>query len=273
MRRVVLITTLLLALHAAGPAYAAPPGKGEGLSEEERAFCASELEVIDRRRKVFEGQGLSASEVARRNEPQQRALAECRDRFRVDRRRDVEQKQDVEEVSRRAGPDATELERDRVWKEVRRERLASRSASSLTAEERAELAAGMGDEMRATHHALDDAHQRDPSFMRVIHSALACYHGERRSELKDLISSEESLLNLGTGDRQKLYALKSELRVSNEVLARNAEAARALPGGLDRCTSPTVAVVTHCLAARLAGPRSEPACESEDIQQYVRFVK
>jgi len=34
-----------------------------------------------------------------------------------------------------------------------------------------------------------------------------------------------------------------------------------------------VAVVTHCLAIRLAGTRTEPACESEQIQQYVRFVQ
>ncbi len=270
MRRVVLVTTLLLAV---GSAPAAAPAKSEGLSDEERAFCSSELEVLEKRRRVFEGQGLPASEIARKNEPQQRALAECREGFRVQNRRELEQKQDLEEAARRAGPNATELERDRAWREVRRERLSSRSASALNAEERAELAAGMGEELQATHRALDDAHQRDPSFLRVIHSALACYHGERRSELKELIASEESLLKLGTGDRQKLYSLKSELRVSDEVLARNSEAARGIPGGLDRCTIPSVAVVTHCLAIRLAGTRTEPACESEQIQQYVRFVQ
>ena len=271
MRRAVLLATLLL---SSTPARAAAPVKADAaLSEAERTFCASELDVVERRRKLFEAQGLSAGEIARKNEVHLAALAECRDQFRKQQRSEVEQKQDVEEVTRRAGPDATELERQNVFREVRRERLASKRSSSLTAEEREELASGMGDELAATHTALDRAHARDSSFMRVVNSALSCYHGERKLQLKDLISSEESLLKLGTGDRQKLYALKSELRQSEDVLARTAEAIRDIPGGLDRCTTPAVAVLTHCLAIRLAGTRAEPACESEEIQQYVRFVK
>lgn len=269
MRRSVLLATLLLT--APRPGTAAPAG--DAMSEEETAYCASEVEVLEKRRKVFEGQGLAAGEVARKNEGQLRSLRECRERFRAEARRALEQKQDLEEVTRRAGPNATELERDRVWREVRRERLGSKSPASLSAEEKAELAAGMGDELQATHRALDDAHQRDPQFMRVVYSAIACYHGERRTSLKEAIASEERMLKLGAGQRQKLYGLRSELRQSEEVLARNAEAVRALPNGVERCTSPAVAVVTHCLAVRLGGSRVEPACESEEIQQYVRFVK
>jgi hypothetical protein len=270
MERAVL---LAIAALAASPARAAAPAREEAPAVDERTFCASEAEVVERRRKVFEGQGLSPGEVARRNASQLQALSECRDRFRAEERRRREQREDLEEVARRAGANATELERDRTWREVRRERLASKSPSSLSAEERAELAAGMGEEIAATHRALDDAHSRDPRFMKVVHSALACYHGGRRDVLKELISSEESLLKLGTGDRQKLYALRSELAQSGAVLARSAEAARTLPGGLEPCTSPTVAVVSHCLAVRLQAHRVEPACESEEIQQYVRFVK
>jgi hypothetical protein len=273
MRRAVLLAIAALAAPPAR-AQAQPQAQGgEGLGEDERAFCASEAEVVERRRKVFEAQGLSPGEIARRNGSQLDALAECRERFKAEERRRREQQQDVAEVARRAGPNATELERERVWREVRRERLASKSPSSLTAEERAELAAGMGEEMAATHRTLDDAHARDPRFMRVVHSALACYHGDRRDVLRDLISSEESLLKLGTGDRQKLYSLRSELRQSDEVLGRSREAARTLPGGLEACTHPGVAVVAHCLAVRLQASRVEPACESEEIQQYVRFVK
>jgi hypothetical protein len=33
---------------------------------------------------------------------------------------------------------------------------------------------------------------------------------------------------------------------------------------------PTVAVVAHCLGME---DRAEPACESEEIQQYLRFVR
>jgi hypothetical protein len=265
MPSAVLLATLALA--------AARPAGTDAISEDERAYCASEVEVVEKRQKLFEAQGLSAAEVARKNQPQVGALAECRERFRAEAGRAEEQRQDLEEVTRRVGANATELERDRVWKEVRRERLGSKSPSQLTAAEKAELAAGAGDEIKATEHALDDAHQRDPQFMRVVYSALACYHGERRNDLKEAIESEERLLKLGTGDRQKLYSLKSELRQSEEILARNAEAVRTLPNGVDRCTNPTVAVVTHCLGRRLTGARQEAACESEEIQQYVRFVK
>jgi hypothetical protein len=270
MLRTLLIASLMVAAPRPGAAAAAA---ADTLSEDERVFCASEREILEKRGKVFEAQKLSPAEIARKNETQLQDLKDCRERFQAQARRAREEKQDVDEVTRRAGANATEIERERVYKEVRRERLASKSPSSLTAAEKAELAAGMGDEMNATHRALDDAHQRDPQFMRVIYSALACYHGERRASLKEAIASEERMLKLGSGDRTKLYSLRSELRQSEEVLSRNDEAIRTLPNGTDRCTSPTVAVVAHCLGVRLASTRAEPACESEEIQQYVRFVK
>jgi hypothetical protein len=253
---------------ASKPAPARPASAP--LSEAERAFCASEVEVLEKREKLFEAQGLPAAEIARKNEGAARELAECRTRFKEEGNREGELKADMAEAARRAGPNATPLERDRAWKEVRRERLASKSPSRLTSEEKAELAEGMQEEMRATHQALDTAHQRDPAFLRVIHSAIACYQGERKDNLKQAIASEENLVKLGSGDRTRLYSLRSELRSSEEVLARNAEASRSLPSGLDRCTTPTVAVVAHCLGI---DDRPEPACESEEIQQYLRFVK
>ena len=263
---------LVLAVLAGAPSRAAAPGRAEeSAAQDERAFCATEADVVERRRRLFEAQGLSAAEIVRKNEQHLDALDECHERFRAEERRRREYKQDVDEVTRRVGPNATELERERVWREIRRDRLGSKSPSSLTAEEKAELAAGMGDEVAATHRALDAAHARDPRFMRIVHSALACYHGGRRDVLKELISSEESLLKLGTGDRQKLYALRSELAQSGAVLARSGEAGRAI-GGLESCTSPTVAVVAHCLGVRMQGGRVS-ACESEEIQQFMRFVK
>jgi hypothetical protein len=268
MRRAVLLATLALA--APRPGAAASPT--DGMSEEEKASCASEVEVLENRARVFAAQGLPAADAAKKNEPQMRDLRECRERFQADERRAAEQRQDLQEAARRAGPNATELERERAWREVRRERLASKKPSSLTDAEKAELAAGMGDELRTTHQTRDEAHQRDPQFMRVVYSAVACYQGGRRSEIKDAIASEEAMLKVGSGDRQKLYALRSELRQAEEVLERNAEASRGIPNGLDKCTAPNVAVVSHCLAARFAGTR-EPACDPEEIQQYVRFVR
>lgn len=272
MRRIALL--LSLALSALGPPrHAAAAQRGARLSDEEKAYCESEIALIERRRKVFLGQGLPEREAERRNEAPLRALEECRDRFRAEQRRAREEKQDMEEVARRVRPDATEKEREQAWREIRRERLASRTPSSLTPDERAELAAGMQEEVAATHATLDGAHARDPAFMRTVHSALACYHGDRKQDLENQIASEEALLGLGTGDRQKLYALRSALRQSRDVLARSREAARGYAGGLERCGSPGVALIAHCLAVRLQGGRAEPACESEQIQQYVRLVK
>ncbi|HEY6005218.1 MAG TPA: hypothetical protein VIV57_20225 [Anaeromyxobacter sp.] len=252
---------------------AAAAGAGAPLSPEEKAFCEPEIQVVERRARIFQAQGLPPREAARKNEAEVRALEECRVRFRDQERRAREQKEDLAEVARRAGPDATEKEREQAWREIRRERLASKSPAQLDAAERAELAAGMQDELAATHTALDTAHARDPAFMRAVHSALACYHRDRKAELEDQIASEESLVKLGTGDRQKLYALRSALRRSDDVLARSREAARGLPGGLERCANRTVAVIAHCLALRFQGSAAEPACEAEEVQQYVRFVK
>jgi len=260
MRWLAVLVPMLLVATPGRPRAAAAAAQ---LSDEERQFC----------RKIFEGQGLSAAEVARKNEASVASLAECRERFRAQRRRAVEEKEDLEEVARRAGPNATEKEREAAWREIRRERLASKSPSTLTAEERAELAAGMTDEVAATHAALDTAHASDPSFMRVVHSALACYHGDRKDDLDNQIASEQALVKLGAGDKRKLYALRSDLAQSEEVLSRSREAARGYAGGLERCASPTVGIVSHCLAIRFQGQRTEPTCESEEIQQYVRFVK
>ncbi len=273
MRRIAaLFPALTIAAVSLGVSTAARAAGGiPELSPEESAFCAEELEVVERRAGIFEGQGLTASEVARRNDPQLRTLAECRARWRSQQRRAQEQREDVEEVLRRAGPNATEMERNKALREIRRERLASKPRSQLTADEKAELAAGMQEEMAATHSALDGAHARDPAFMRIVHSALACYHGDRKAVLEGEISSEESLLKLGTGDRQRMYALRSELRQSDEVLARTREASAGRT--LERCSTPQVALVAHCMGLRFQGRPADAMCESEEVQQYVRFVK
>ncbi len=79
------------------------------------------------------------------------------------------------------------------------------------------------------------------------------------------------MLKLGTGDRQQLYALRSDLRRSEEVLARTREASAGRL--LERCATPTVALVAHCVGVRLQGKPAEAMCESEEVQQYVRFAR
>ncbi len=271
MRRVAVVVAAAAVAVGAPPRARAAAAGAPALSPEEEAFCAQEVDVVERRDELFRKQGLPAAEIARKNEPQLRALVECRDRYRAQQRRATEQRQDLAEVERRLGADATEIERDRVYREIRRERLASKPTSQLTREEKAELAEGMQDELAATHAAMDSAHARDPAFMRIVHSAVSCYHGDRKADLQNQIASEEALLKLGSGDRKRLYALRSDLRQNEEVLERTREES----GGraLERCSSPTVALVTHCLGIRLERRQPDPMCDSEQIQQYVRFVK
>lgn len=271
MRRTAALPALAIALVTLGAPRAAGAAGVPALSDEEAAFCASELEVVERRQALFEGQGLPASEILRRNTSHLRALEGCRERYRAEQRRAVEQKQDLEELKRRVGPDATEKEREQAWREIRRERLSSKPRSQLTPEERDELAAGTQDELAATHAALDEAHARDPAFMRTVHSALSCYHSDRKAELEQQIASEQALVKLGTGDKQRLYALRSELRQSEDVLERTREASAGRT--LERCTSPSIAVIAHCMGIRFERRRPEAMCDSEEIQQYVRFVK
>ncbi len=271
MRGAVLAVLILAGF--APPARAADQRAAVAMGDDETAFCADELEVIERRRKIFEAQALSAADIARRNELPEQDLAACRRRFKDERRRAAERKADEAELERRVGPNATQLERQRVWRELRRDRLVVKPASALTREEKAELAESLGDEEAETHATLDLVHSRDPVFMRQVHSALACYHGDRREGLLAAIDEESAHVRLGSGDRQKLYLLRSDLKQSEEVLSRSSEAASGYAGGLIRCADTRTAILARCLAIRFESKPHEPACDSEDIQQYIRFIK
>jgi hypothetical protein len=253
---------------------AKPPAPAKRvLTAEERTACGDELDVLEKRAKLFEAQGLSRTEIARRNEASQAALEDCLRNHRLNRDAERERAEDLAELERRAGPDASDATRAEAWAQIRRGRLASKPPSRLTPEERAELAAGSGAELAETRATLDSVHARDPAFMRMVHSSLACYHGVRRDRLKDELAHEDALAKIGEGDCQRVYALKNELKLSEEVLARSKEAAKGYPQGLARCTEEKVAVLAHCLANHFEGKKVEPACESEEIQQYLRFIK
>lgn len=276
-----LVLALTAALAAAWPAWAAdaPNRKGaaaidpRALDGEEREACAAELDVLEKRLKLFAGQGLSRAMAQRRNEASQVALDECVRTSRLTRGAQKAREADLAELDRRAGPDASDAVRSEIWTRLRLERLSVKPVSNLTEDEKAELRAGSTAELAETHATLDTVHSRDPVFMRTVHSALACYHGVRRDRIKDDLRHEEALLKLGQGERQKAYALKSDLRQSDDVLARSREAAKGYRDGLGRCTEEQVAILAHCLAIRFDGQAQEPACESEEIQQYIRFIK
>jgi hypothetical protein len=278
--RMHLVLALTAALAAALPAGAADaprkttgPGPARALSTEEREGCDAELDVLEKRVKLFEGQGLARAEVQKRNEGAQAALDECLRTFRLSRSAQKAREADLAELERRAGPNASDEARSEIWTQLRLERLSAKPSSELTEEEREELRAGSKADLAETHATLDTVHARDPVFMRMVHSALACYHGVRRDRIKDDLRHEETLLKLGKGERQKVYSLKSELRQSDDVLARSREAAKGYREGLGRCTEEKVAILAHCLAIRFEGQQQEPACESEEIQQYLRFIK
>jgi len=272
-----LVLALTAVLAAASPAGAADAPRKAGpsgaLAAEEREACTAELDVLEKRVRLFEGQGLPRAEVQRRNEGAQAALAECVRTFRLSRAAQKARDADLAELNRRAGPTASDDLRAEIWTQIRLERLSAKPVSELTEEERAELRAGSRAELAETHATLDTVHARDPVFMRMVHSALACYHGVRRDRIKDDLRHEETLLKLGKGERQRVYALKSDLRQSDDVLARSREAAKGYKDGLGRCTEEKVAVLAHCLAIRFDATQQEPACESEEIQQYIRFIK
>lgn len=269
-----LVCSSIAALAAlAPPAAASADDAAAAKQAEENAYCADELHMVENRRRLFQMQGLSSAEIASRNAQAEQAVSECRRKFKREKQAELDFAADEAEAIERAGPKATAEQRMKAWKEVRRERLASKSPSELTPDERAELAAGEGEEMKATHKAMDAAHASDPSFMRISHSALACYHGMRQQRLAGQISEEENLLKLGTGDRQRYYTLVSDKKTSDAVLEQVASAAKRYPGGLMRCEDRQIAVLAHCLALRLEAGKRQPSCEAEEIQQYLRLVR
>jgi hypothetical protein len=258
----------------AAPKAGAPAAARKGaLTDLEKEACAGELEVLEKRGRFFLAQGLGPAEIVRRNELAQQTLDECLAAFRRQRNAELEKLADMNELDRRVGPDAPDTVRAETWTQIRRERLAGKPRSQLTPEEKAELAAGAKAEEAETHATLDTFHARDPAFMRMVHSALACYHGVRRDKLRDQLAAEQAVVKAGGGDRQRVYALQSQVKVSDEVLARSREASRTFKDGLRRCTEEQVAVLTRCLTVQFEERPPEPACESEEIQQYVRFIK
>jgi hypothetical protein len=260
-----LLSFLLAASADADETPAAPPS--------EATFCADELDTLERRRRLFEREGLPEDEVQRQNASQLRALLDCRERLRAKRREADEAAQDADEVARRAGRNPTEAALAAARRQVRLERLASKRASSLTKEERAELAEGTKAEMAATHAALDRAHARDRDFMRTVHSAIACYEAGRKEALENQLASEETLVKLGSGDKNALYTLRGELRHADDALARSRDFGRAHPLGLEPCDSASVALLAHCIGVQNEGKPAFAACEPEDVQQYLRFAK
>jgi hypothetical protein len=259
----------LAALTAAPPASAAPRPP----NDEEKAACAHEQDVITSRTKLFQGQKLSADEIAKRNQPAQAAFDDCVARYRKLTPADKQLMADQAEVARRVDPDASDAVKAETLGKIRRERLAAKPASQLTPEEREELLSASPEDQAAARAAADAANAANPAFMRTVQSAVSCYHTARKAELQGRLAQEQSLEKIGKGDRQAMYSLKSELRQTDDVLARSREEAKQFKDGLARCNDPQVAILSHCLGSQFEEAKADPACDAEEIQQYLRFVK
>lgn len=257
-----LALTTLAALLLPAAARAAEP-----LGSEESEFCKLELEALGRRARLFVSQGLPPAEVKKRNAPFEQHLLDCRARWKEQLRARGDEQRLLEEIARRAGPDANELQRSRVEREVRLEFARRKRPAERTPAERELLA---GADAEAAERRAAEARARDPVLLRQLRSALHCAHARRRDRWRDEIAEEERLSSLGGGDRQRLYFLRAELRRDEEVLAANAPDLAAVGGPLP-CAEPRVAQLAHCIEVQASG-REDPACETEAARASLRLL-
>jgi len=262
MQAALALTTLatLLLPGAAG-------GAVEPLRPEEAEFCKLEIEALDRRARLFVGQGLPPGEVKRRNAPFEQHLLDCRARWREELRARGEEERIAEEIARRAGPDANELQRAQATREVRLEHARRKRPAERTAAER-QLVDEADAEAQVRRAA--EAQARDPVLQRRLRSAVHCAHARRRDRGRAEIAEEERLSSLGGGDRQRLYFLRAELRRDEDVLAGNGPDLAAVGGPLP-CGDPLVAPLAHCIEMQAAG-REDPACQTESMRASLRLL-
>lgn len=262
MQAALALTTLaaLLLPGAAG-------GAADPLGAEEAAFCKMEIEALERRARLFVGQGLPPGEVKRRNAPFEQHLLDCRARWREELRARDEEERLAQEIARRAGADANELQRAQVSRQVRLSHARKKRPAERTAAERQLVAEA---DAEAEAHRAAEAQARDPLLQRRLRTALHCAHARRRDRGRAEIAEEERLSSLGGGDRQRLYFLRAERKRDEEVLAAN-EPDLAAVGGALPCGDPHVAPLAHCIEMQAAG-RGDPACETESMRASLRLL-
>ncbi len=259
-----------LAAALSGALLTAAPGPGgRALSAEESAFCALEVAAIEKRARIFAEQGLPPAEVRRQNAAYEVHLAECRQRYRADQRFREEERRTLEEIASRTPPDANEVERARIDREIRVRRARQRRPDERSPAER-RLLEDVAEEEGARRAA--EASARDPLLRRQLLSAERCAHAARRDRARDGIAEEERLAALGNGDRTRLYFLRSELRRDEQVLARNAPELAAAGGALP-CTDAQVAAVAHCVEQQAGGDGPDPDCEADGMENLLRILR
>ena len=259
MRRLLSIALALAAARSA--ADPSPPTT-------EAQFCAPELSALKQRARIFREQGLSPAEVGRQNAPYERFLAECRQRFRLEQRWRAEELRTLKEIADRTPPEATQLQRARIDREVRLRRARQRKREELSPAER-ELLAGAEAADAARREA--EAAARDPALRRRLLSAERCAYDALGERARAGMAEEERLAGLGAGDRTRTYYLQGERKRAEEVLARNAPELEKVGGPLP-CDDGQVAPVALCVEAE-ASERAEPACERPEMVQLLRILR
>lgn len=210
------------------------PPSARSLSTAERQACAEEIRVLQNRRRLFAGQSLSEAELRQRNAAAEEALAECVQAARERQRRDPDRPLNPKE--------------------------------KLTPEEAAKRE-------RERKQRLDEAHRRDPRFMRELLSSVICYQRQKKDRAEAGIDEENRFARLGREpDKQALYRYQSDLsRASKSLSMARKEVAEY--GAALSCEEENVAVLAHCLAVQEGETARDQGCQAEEIQQYLRLLK
>lgn len=258
MRRLLPIALALAAARAA--AEGSPPAT-------EAQYCASDLSALKQRARILREQGLSPAAVRKQNAPYEQFLAECRQRFRLEQRWQAEEQRILREIADRTPPEATQLQRARIDREVRLRRARLRKPQELSPAERKLLAEAEADD--AVRREAETA-ARDPVLLRRLLSAERCAHAALGERARAGIAEEDRLAGLGSGDRTRTYYLQGERKRAEEVLARNAPELEKVGGPLP-CADEHVAPVALCVEAEASG-RAERGCERPEMGQLLRIL-
>lgn len=253
-------------LLAAGAARA-DLAEARGLAADEAEFCRQELDTLERRARVLEGKGLPPAEVKKRNAAYEQFLSECRGRFRGARRQEEAELRLRQEIAARTPVGATEVERERIAREVRLSHARARPRQELSPADRQlleEAEAAEASRRRA------EARLHDPALRRKALSGQRCVHLGRRDLHRRQLQEEERIGGLDGGDRQRRYFLRAEIKREEEAL-RVSAAELATAGGPLPCRDPFVARVAECIQAHDAD-RAEPACAATELREALQVL-
>lgn len=190
----------------------------------------------------------------------------CADEIRVlQNRRRVFAGRKLSEAELRRRNAAAEQSLAECVQEFREADLLAKTGAKPTPEEVAER-------QQERRQRLDEAHRRDPRFMRELLSSVICFQREKKERAESGIEEENRLARLGgEPDKLALYRYQADLSQASRSLAM-ARREIAEYGAPLSCEE-KVAVLAHCLAAKEGDVERDQGCLVEEIQQYLRLLK